>query len=77
MEVVETQRSSGVYVSRQTVGRVLKRAGLKACCLRKTPLLRPVLLKARVEFVFVTLIKVLHSGSKFYGLTRQKYNIWS
>ena len=37
-------------VSRRTVGRILKRGGLKACRPRKTPLLRPVHLKARIAF---------------------------
>ena len=48
-EIVEEQRNSGVNVSRQTIGRVLKRASLKACRPRKTPLLKPVHLKARLE----------------------------
>ena len=49
-EIVDTQCTSGVSVSRQTVGRTLKRAGLKACRPRKTPLLRSVHLKARLAF---------------------------
>ena len=49
-EIVNEQSSSGVNVSRHTVGRVLKRAGLKACRPRKTPLLKPVHLKTRLEF---------------------------
>ena len=48
--VEEEQRNSGVNASRQTIGRVLKRAGLKACRPRKTPLLKHVHLKARLEF---------------------------
>lgn len=39
-----------VDVSRRTVGRILQRGGLKACRPRKTPLLKPVHLKARIAF---------------------------
>jgi len=49
-EIVNEQSSSGVNVSRHTVGRVLMRAGLKAYRPRKTPLLKPVHLKARLAF---------------------------
>lgn len=49
-EIVDEQSTSGVNVSRHTVGRVLKRAGLKACRPRKTPLLKPMHLKARLAF---------------------------
>ena len=49
-EIVKEQSSSGVNVSRHIFGRVLKRAGSKACLTRKTPLLKPVHLKARLEF---------------------------
>jgi len=37
-------------VSRRTVGRILRRGGLKACRPRKTPLLKSVHLKARIAF---------------------------
>ena len=49
-EIVDEQSTSGVNVSRHTVGRVLKRAGLKACRPRKTPLLKPMHPKARLAF---------------------------
>ena len=60
-EMVDEQSSSGGNVSRQTVGRVLKRAGFEACRPRKTPLLKPVHLKER-----------LPSRNTFYGPTRLK-----
>lgn len=67
-EIIDTQCNPGVNISRQTVGRTLKRAGLKACRPRKTPLLKSVHLKTRMNFAK----RHINEGIEFW-----KHVLWS